>query len=183
MTPTRYQVLTEGGVFDFETRSIVRPRSGSGWEDYQTWLSAGNTPLPPDSAGLLDLVEAKRQRNFEINAYAAGLRNKAVQGRSSGEMASWAIKLNEARNFQASADPLQAPTLDAIAQIRGITIGALAQKVIDQATPFLQAEAYIDGVRGKHCDTVEALETIQDLLAYDWHSGWPSIPNPFGIPA
>jgi len=173
-----YQVLLSGGVFDFETRTVVPPdRSSAAWQAYQAWLTAGNTPLPPDSVGQDSLADAKLKRQSEINAYAAGLRNVVVRGRSVGEMVSWSIKLAEARAFVHSADPLQAPTLAMICQIRGMTIAEMAGRVIAQSEPFLHAEAYIDGIRGKHCDAIEACAAVQDIVVYDWMAGWPVIPS------
>ena len=172
----RYQIIQSGGVFDFETRSIVPPdRSASAWLEYQAWLTAGNTPLPPDTVGQDDLPTAKLKRQSEIDSYAAGLRNAVVRGRSAGEMASWSIKLAEARAYTASNDLAQAPTLAAIAQVRGITTADMSARVLAQAAPFLQAEAYIDGIRGKHCDAIEAMADARDIITYDWHTGWPQL--------
>lgn len=172
----RYQIIQSGGVWDLETRSIVPPSaSNPAWQAYQSWLTAGNTPLPPSTIGQDDLATSKTKRKAEIDAYAAGLRNAVVRGRSAGEMASWAIKIAEARAYQTSNDPAQAPTLASIATVRGITTASLAQKVLDQATPFLQAEAYIDGIRGKHCDAVDAMLTVAEIITYDWLTGWPAI--------
>jgi hypothetical protein len=177
MTSTRYQILLAGGLFDFETRSIVPPdRSTEAWQVYQAWLTAGNSPLPPSTIGQDTLPVSKLKRQAEIDAYAAGLRNRAVRGRSAGEMASWTAKLVEARAYQSTLDPLQAPLLQMIATVRGISVADLAVKVIAQATPFLQAEAYIDGIRGKHCDAIEAMLDVRDIITYDWLTGWPAIP-------
>jgi hypothetical protein len=171
---SRYQILLAGGVFDFETRTNVAPdRSGSAWQEYQAWLTAGNTPLPPDSIGAQDLASAKAQRQSEIDAFSAGLRNALVRGRSAAEMASWTLKMMEARAYLANTDPLQAPTLAAIAEIRGIPLAELAEKVMGNAMPFLQSEAVIDGIRGKHCDAVEAMTDVRNIITYNWHEGWP----------
>ena len=175
MATTRYQIL-QHGVFDFTTRTVVLPdRSSADWQAYEAWLTAGNTPLPPDSVGQDDLPTAKLKRQAEIDAYAAGLRNAVVRGRSVGEMASWTIKLIEARAWQASADPAQAPTIVQTAQVRGITTDEMATRVLAQAAPFVQAEVLIDGIRGKHCDAVQACTTVQDIIAYDWHTDWPAL--------
>lgn len=171
----RYQILPQG-VFDFTTRSVVPPiLSSAAWQEYQAWLTAGNTPLPPDTVGQDDLPTAKLKRQSEIDAYAAGLRNIVVRGRSAGEMASWSVKLIESRAWLANQDPLQAPVLVLTAKVRGISVNDLATRVIAQAEPFLQAEAYIDGIRGKHCDAVEACTTVQDIIVYDWHVEWPAL--------
>lgn len=173
----RYQIIKSGGVFDFETRTIVLPdRSSEAWQVYQHWLTAGSTPLPPDTIGADTLVTSKLKRQEEINAYAAGLRNQAIRGRSAGEMASWAIKVAEGRAYTATLDPLQAPTLALTASIRGIALADLVGRVLAQSSPFLQAEAAIDGIRGKHADAVESMLDVRDIITYDWHSGWPVIP-------
>lgn len=174
---TRYQILQTGGVFDLESRTTVLPnRSSADWLAYQEWLTAGNSPLPPSTIGQDDLETSKRKRQAEIDSYAAGLRNQVIRGRSAGEMASWSVKLVESRAYLASNDPSQAPTLAATATIRGITITNLANRVIAQATPYLQAEAYIDGIRGKHCDAVEAMTDVRDIILYNWLVEWPEIP-------
>ncbi len=189
----RYQILKEG-VRDLQTRTDVPPdRSSAAWTEYQNWLTAGNTPLPPDTIGQDDLPTSKLKRQEEINAYSAGLRNRAIRGRSAGETASWTLKLLDALAIsfgqpspfaavlpQISAGlglPSTATSYnDAIAKVRGITEAEHIAKLLPQAVPFLVAEAYIDGIRGKHCDAVEAMTTVADIITYDWHSGWPVIP-------
>ena len=173
----RYQLIAAGGVFDHQTRSNIPPsRSSSAWIEYQEWLTAGGVPLPADEGGQLPIADAIARRVEDINAWSAGLRNKAVAGRSSGEMASWSIKLAEGRAWLASGNVADAPTLVAIATIRGITLADLVARVMAQAEPFLQAEAAIDGIRGKHCDAIEAMADVRDVIAYDWTAGWPVIP-------
>lgn len=174
---SRYQVLATGGVFDLEQRTVVPPITSSpAWAAYQEWLTAGNTPLPPNTVGQDDLATSKTKRKAEIDAWAAGLRNAAVRGRSVAEMASWTLKMAEARAFQTGNDALQAPTLAAIAKVRGVTTADMATKVLAQAAPFLALEAAVDGVRGKHCDAVDACTSVAAVVLYDWSVGWPSIP-------
>lgn len=174
----RYQILAAGGVYDFVNRVIVMPnRADAAWQEYQTWITEGNSPLPPDAIGQDDLATAKAKRQAEINLFASGLRNTVIRGRSGGEMASWAIKLAEARAYASSGNQADAPTLSTTAAIRGISVEALVGKVLEQAAPFLQAEAVIDGYRGKHCDAVDAMIDVQSIIAYDWHTGWPVIPT------
>lgn len=172
----RYQVLATGGVFDHTVRSVVAPNlSSQEWKDYQSWLTAGNTPLPPSTVGSGSLEETKAQRCSEIDAYAAGLRNLAVRGRSAAEMATWTAKLVEARAYLVAPVAASAPLLNDIATVRAITLAALVDKVMAQATPFLTLEAYIDGIRGKHCDGVAACTTVADVAAYNWSTEWPTV--------
>ncbi len=174
----RYQILATGGVFDHQTRAVVLPdRSSAPWQEYQASLTAGDVPLPPDVLGQLPLADAQVARCEEINMYAAGLRNSAIRGRSAGEMSSWSIKVTEARAFVATGLAANAPTLALTATVRGMPLVDLVQRVIDQSAPFLQAEAYIDGIRGKHCDAILAATDVRDVVTYDWHAGWPTIPG------
>lgn len=174
----RYQILAEGGVYDHQERAVVRPsRSDPAWQAYQRWLTEGNTPLPADDVGQFDLAAAIVARCEEINMFAAGLRNSYIRGRSAGEMASWALKVNEARNYTASGNPEAAPMLAMTATIRGIALEALVAKVLEQADPFAMAEAAIDGVRGKHCDALQAMTDVRDVITYDWRAGWPAAPK------
>ena len=189
----RYQLL-ERGVFDHQERAVVLP-SDPAWAEYQQWLTEGGVLLPLDPVGqVTDLAEAKAQRCAEINAYAASLRNKVIAGRSTGEMASWALKLFDAMAvagsqpspFAAVLTTLQTalglpstPTSynHAVAMVRGITEAQHVALVLAQAVPFMAAEAAIDGMRGKHCDAVNAMADVPSLVAYDWSTGWPEIPS------
>lgn len=169
----RYQLL-DRGVFDHQTRAVVAPASAE-WTNYKEWLTAGGIPLPMDSAGQDDLATAKAKRCAEINAWAAGLRNKVIAGISAGEMASWTIKLVEARDYLSTNNPAVAPLIVQIAQVRGMTPTALANRVIANAAQYQAAEAAIDGTRGKHCDAIEAMTDVRDIVAYDWRTGWPAL--------
>lgn len=172
----RYQVIASGGVFDFTTRTIVPPiQSAESWKTYQAWLTAGNTPLPPSTVGMGTLAESKAARCAEIDAYAAGLRNAAVRGRSAAEMSTWSAKLVEARAYSVTPLAISAPLLNSIATVRGITLSDLVAKVLAQSTPFLAVEAAIDGTRGLHCDAVNAKTDVRDIVTYDWSTGWPVI--------
>ena len=188
----RYQLL-ERGVFDHQARAIVLP-ADPGWSDYLQWLTEGGVLLPLDPVGqVTDLAEAKAQRCTEINAYAASLRNKVIAGRSTGEMASWALKLFDAMAVAGSQPSPFAAVLTtlktalglpstptsynhAVAMVRGITEAQHVALVLAQAVPFMAAEAAIDGVRGKHCDAVNAMADVPSLVAYDWSTGGPERP-------
>lgn len=170
----RYQILAEGGVWDFQTRSrIPADNSNAAWQEYRAWLTAGGIPLPPDSIGQDDLPTAQAKRIAEIEAYAAGLRNKVIAGYSAAEMSSWPIKVMEARAYTISGNAGDAPMLSIEATARGITLTDLAAKVLTKADGFAPLEATISGICGKHQDAIRALTDIRDLLVYDWRAGWP----------
>lgn len=189
---SKYQILSSGGVWDTETRSVILSDNSSAlWLAYEVWLTAGNTPLPADTVGQDTLDVTKQKRLAEIDAYAAGQRNLAVRGRSAAEMSGWLGKLLDAMAVRAAQpSPFAAvlPTIctqlglvsatsynHVLAQIRGITEAAHVTKVIDQAVPFLVMEAALDGNRGKHCDAILAMTTVQQVILYNWRVGWPVI--------
>ena len=187
----RYQILAEGGVWDFTNRRIVRPnKSASDWQEYQAALTGGETPLPADAAGQLDLEAARAAKIEEINTYAAGRRNQVVRGRSVAEMASWAMKLQDALAVvSAQPSPFAAllPALGAalglpkeplsvnaaLGAVRGISEAEHAAKVLAQAGQLLVMEVAIDALRGKHADAVGAMTDVRDIVMYDWLAGWP----------
>lgn len=190
-----YQRLAEGGVWHIPSRTRIHPhRNPVEWKVYQAYLTSGGILLPADTAGQLDLAEAKAAKIEEINAYAAGLRNRVVRGRSTGEMASWIIKLLDGLAVQAgTASPfasllpalktaLGLPTLpssvnDALAKVRGITEAQHVALVMAPAGQFLVAEVALDAIRGKHCDAITAMTTTNDIVLYDWMVGWPAVPE------
>lgn len=102
-----------------------------------------------------------------IDAHAKALRDQVVAPYSAAEMASWPIKLQEARGQKGSE------ILAAEATARGITQAALIQKVEQKAAAFMAMEGAISGVAGKHLDAVRALSTFAEIAAYNWREGWP----------
>lgn len=192
MADTRYQVVLPAGIRDLQTGKIIF-KGMSEWNDYQAWVVGGGITLPPDNSGQYPtLAEAKLAKLEEMETHAAVLRNSVIRGRSVGEMASWGIKLMEALSILGSqpspfsalmpaiATALglpQTPTslCQALGAQRGLTAAQFATKVVQQAAPFLAAEIAIDAARGVHRDAIEACTTIQQLIAYDWHSGWPNL--------
>lgn len=192
MSGARYQFLADGGVWDLQRRARVLRDGSAAWDEYQTALTKGEVPLDPDPIGQLSLDEAKANRIADINAYAAARRNAVVRGRSAAEMAGWAIKLVDALAVMSRQPSPFAPILPSIGEmlglevrsinhalgsIRGITEEEHAGKVIAQAVPSLVVEVLLDAVRGKHCDAIEAMTDIRDLLLYDWLAGWPKVPG------
>ena len=177
---TRYQLLSQGGVYNYDTGATIK-RGDTGWAEYQAWLSAGNAPLPPvDKVPTLE--EAKEDIKQAINDHATGLRNKAHAGTSPWEAASWGFKFPEAvkimgygasttlTNIKASN-----PRIWEEAEIRGIDPRVLAAKIEAKANDFWAMEAKIAGIVGKHCDAVDKLTDVRDVLFYDWRAGWPEV--------
>jgi hypothetical protein len=180
MSDVRYQILSRGGVFDHTTGKTIM-KGDPGWNAYQAWLSNGNEPLPPvDKVPEFDV--AKENIKQAIRDYASGLRNKAHAGTSPWEAASWGFKFPEAvkimgygasttlANIKASN-----PRIWEEAEIRGIDPRVLAAIIERKANEFWEMEATVAGVVGKHCDAVDKLSDVRDVLFYDWRTGWPEV--------
>jgi hypothetical protein len=117
----------------------------------------------------------KTEKCNAISAHAKSLRDKVVSTVSAGEMASWSIKAAEAAKFNASGDPSQCPMLSAEASARGISVAELVSKVNTNASRFIGCETAIGGTDGKHRDAVTAMVSIEDVIAYDYLTGWPEV--------
>lgn len=82
-------------------------------------------------------------------------------GHPSPEYGAWPLKLAEA---QAGGGPMLAME----AQARGVPQDELISKVLANAESFQQMEAWIAGTAGKHRDAINALQTREELINYDW---------------
>ncbi|MDR0251544.1 MAG: hypothetical protein LBI35_09625 [Burkholderiales bacterium] len=180
MSQVRYQILSQGGVYDHTTGKTIM-KGDPGWNAYQSWLSQGNEPLPPvDKVPSLDA--AKENIKQAIQDYASGLRNKIYAGTSQWESASWAYKFSEALKIigygpSTTLANIKAanPRLYEEAEIRGMDVRVLAQEIAAKANEFYSIEAEIAGVAGRHGDAVAKLKDVRDVLFYDWHTGWPDV--------
>lgn len=121
----------------------------------------------PDTA-FATLDEAKDDRSAVVDIVAMSLRNRITSNTSPAEMASWPIKLAEA---QAGGGPMLALE----AQYRGVTEAALVQLVLQNADDLSRLEAQISGISGMHRDAIAALQTVEDVCAYDMRSDWPEV--------
>lgn len=119
------------------------------------------------------LQELKDRRCMYVDKLATDKRNKVIAPYSPGEMAAWPIKHSEATLFKQTNNPSDAPYLANEAVIRGITLEALADKVIADATRFSNVEAAIAGTSGRHRDAVKALTTFEQVANYNYKTGWP----------
>lgn len=123
----------------------------------------------------MTLERGKALKCAEIAARAKSLRDKAISNVSAGEMASWPLKLAEAKAYAASANPADAPLLSVEAAVRGLTLSELIAKVDGNAQAFSALETQIAGTDGRHRDAVNVLTTLEDVAAYDYEGGWPEV--------
>lgn len=116
------------------------------------------------------LADAIKSVNNKIDDFAKTLRDKFLKSFSPGEMAAWAVKKAEADKFQVSGLASDAPNLQAEATFRGVTLAALATKVINNFNTQAAREAKIAGNAGKHKDNVQALASFAAVNGYDWQT-------------
>lgn len=121
------------------------------------------------------LAEAKADKCAVVLAHAKALRDRVIATISAGEMASWPIKLSEAAQYVATTDDSVAPMLAVEALARGITLAQLVAKVNNNAQQFSMLESMIAGNDGKHRDAIKLLQTVQDVIHYDYSQGWPGV--------
>jgi hypothetical protein len=114
------------------------------------------------------LAEAQANRFAVVEMAAASMRDQITAGTSPAEMSSWPIKLDEANNGGG-------PMLTLEAGYRGITEAALVTLVLEKAQQLSTLEAQIAGVSGMHRDTIDAMTTIADVVAYDMRADWPEV--------
>ena len=141
-------------------------------EENGVWVSSNDVAVQ----AIIDsytLDQAKAHKANEVLALAKQLRDKAVRAISTGEMASWPIKLAEAAKFAAGST--DCPMLTAEATARGITLAELVAKVGGNAQVFAGLEAVIGGTDGRHRDAIKALTTFDEVAGYDYSAGWPEV--------
>jgi hypothetical protein len=172
----RYE-LRAVGVFDRELAVDVVPGDAV-WPTYHAWLDEGNVPDPMPAPSMPTLEYAIAEVLAKIEEKAAEQRAKVTYPASPQEMASWAVKLSQARAFVASQLDSDAPMLAAEGAARGTSTADIAQRVLNNAAAYEQAEGAIAGVSGRHRDAVRALIDVDAVLAYDWRAGWPLDPTP-----
>ena len=160
------------GVFDRLAGRAVLPRTPE-WGEYQRYMAeTGEQPDPiPPGAGLT-LTEAQAEKSALVENLAGEIRRRVTGRATAAEMASWNVKAAQAKAFAASGNPADAPQLAAEAEARGVTLQAIVDRVTSNATLYLQAEATIAGVKGKHKDAIAALADAGAVMAYDITQGW-----------
>lgn len=165
-------------MIDFKGRNCLalqdRIREAGLWlaEVDGVWESSDDAAVQ-DVIDSFDLNTVKSVIAKNIEALATAKRNKMIAAYSPGEMASWPIKREEALKFQQTGLASDAPNLGTEASYRGISLADLVTKVLKDAAMFSAIEASIAGTSGKHRDYVKNAVSIDDIIVYDYTTGWP----------
>lgn len=130
------------------------------------------------SQALIDdfaIDEARAWLKTQIADFARVLQDSFLekQNYSAGEASSWPIKRAEAVLFKTSGRSEDAPLLSVEATASGRALAELADRVLANATAYSAFTATCAGLRTRHQKALDTLTTFEDLLAYNYHAGWP----------
>ena len=121
---------------------------------------------------ILTLSEAKTKAVNDINEKAKELLAQATVKYSAAEMAGWETLEREA--IQYLADGTVGNMIGGEAFMSNQDVGVLANEVVGNATAFRNYRNFIVSTRYKKTQAVNALTTIEELIAYDLtiNDGW-----------
>ena len=122
---------------------------------YSITYNAVDRPLADVQANLIASIEETATKKF----------NDATSGYTASEMSSWVEMEAQAREHLVT--PLTNGMLFDEAQIAGISVDALATKVIANADALKQVKAYIAGMRAKKTLEVMSLTTVDECILYE----------------
>lgn len=89
----------------------------------------------------------------------------ALKGRliSQAEQASWGLQVSEAKAYQTSQNPADAPFISVLASARGQELGEYATKIIEKNTTYNQNLALLLGNYQALCDKVDSASDYDGL--------------------
>lgn len=139
-----------------------------GWQVDQHGV-AWPPPSPPDES--FSIEEARRRKHAEINDAFESAASALTEGYPETERLTWTVQLQEAIAW--GADGLVAtPYLDGLASERGISVGEMRTKTLEQVRQFLAASQVLVGKRQRLRDAVNAVQdgpnAMNELAAIAW---------------
>lgn len=120
----------------------------------------------------VSLTEAIAQMQLKIQTHAQSLLEEAVAGYRDVERDTWFGKEREAVDFLASGDTSHCPYLEIEARKAGVPLEVLAQIVANKAVSLKVYTSVVLGNRSYHVRTVGSLQTVAEVLEYDYSQGW-----------
>lgn len=94
------------------------------------------------------------------------------------EQMTWRIQEQEAEYYNANPTPEVAPLLNTLAQMRGIPLEMLIEKVLEKNARFRTSIALLVGNRQALQDRIDKAETIEEVLEIEYISPFYSIISP-----
>ena len=137
------------------------------------YVNGGFRPVNFTEAEIIAAKDAAIRRAQKI---ADGLRDKIIAGAHPMEVQGWIAKATEAQAYADDPrDDAKFPMIKLEAAARGVAPDQLASKIAAKRAALINAEAAIEGARGRHKDAIRALNAIAEIDAYDINTGWPVI--------
>lgn len=134
------------------------------FQEYQKWLSVGNTPI---SADVPTLAQVKAEQTAKINQAADSAFDAIISVYPRLEVSTWPNQYAEA--WALKTDPLAyTPTLTAIALQADVTVPILSASVLLKAASYTQASGLIIGKRKKLTDKINLSTTSDQIKGIVW---------------
>lgn len=152
----------------------IRTAGHSMSQENGAWISSDDVAVQAIIDGYT-VAQAAREKKAAVSAHATMLRNRVISSYSPGELAAWSIKLAEATVFTANGAAAVTPLLSIEASIRGTSIAALVQRVLENGSMFSTMEAAVAGREGYHRDMLDACTSFEEVASYDITVGWPAL--------
>jgi hypothetical protein len=146
--------------------------TGTEWRQTWTVVNYPGTLPAQESADLLGALKA--EKITLIRAKAVAERNRFIGDTSAYEAASWPIKMSEAKTFQVTGNPGDAPMLSVEASAATTPLALLCQEVLNRAALLMGLEGVIAGTMQRHIAAVNALNDHIAVVDYDFFEGWPT---------
>lgn len=162
-----------------ETGEIQRVESVDGYGP--EWIDRGEIPAEIDpmtacwdgAAIVADQAPAKAALVAGVNRIAEDIRARFLT-QGSGQAMTYLRKEDEARRFEAGADPADFPFLSAEAVATGASLAETAALVLGQADAWAGLGAAIEARRRGLIVAIAAAEDGAALAAIDIMAGWPA---------
>ncbi len=129
------------------------PEGHRWWDDYRSWLEAGNDPLPAVGHSPQDLRKARLLDNN--NCYTAATRALTADYPQL-EKDTWPTQDSEAAAWVAAPDAASTPWVDLAASERGIDREEYLRRTLVKAKQFKILSAFLTGRRQKFEDAIKA---------------------------
>lgn len=141
-------------------------------EEQKEWVEVGmRFDTTTQSIIKPTLEEFKRQQIEHIN-YMFEKERVQVIGEfiPDDEQLSWSVQTSEAKSYKQSKDTKDCPMLATLAQLRGIELDSLADKVLEKNTSYCENIAKLIGNRQALQDRIESCQSLEEIMAIEYVS-------------